>query len=150
MNLWLALLLEDHVHRPSALAWWEAENSTIAITRFTQLGILRLLTTSAAMNGKPLIMAEAWHAYDRLFEDDRVVFVAEPPGIETRFREYSSGRTASPKLWADAWLLAFTQAAGGTLITFDRALASRGAHCQLLATGEGGDLSPASRRTPIT
>jgi predicted nucleic acid-binding protein len=36
-----------------------------------------------------------------------------------------------PKLWADAWLLAFAAAAGGTVVTFDRALAARGAHCLL-------------------
>jgi predicted nucleic acid-binding protein len=67
-----------------------------------------------------------------LFEDDRVAFVAEPAEVETRFREYTVDRTASPKLWGDAWLLAFAQAAQGTLITFDRALAARGAHCLLL------------------
>ena len=38
---------------------------------------------------------------------------------------------ASPKLWAGAWLLALAQAARGTLVTFDRALAARGAHCLL-------------------
>ena len=32
---------------------------------------------------------------------------------------------------ADAWLLAVAEAAGGVLVTFDRALAARGAHCLL-------------------
>ena len=85
------------------------------------------------MNGKPLSMDAAWRAYDRLFEDDRVAFVPEPAEVERRFREYTSGRTVSPKVWADGWLLAFAAAAGGTLVTFDRALAARGAHCLLLA-----------------
>jgi predicted nucleic acid-binding protein len=39
--------------------------------------------------------------------------------------------TASPKLWADAWLLAVAKAARGTLVTFDRALAAHGARCLL-------------------
>jgi len=60
-----------------------------------------------------------------------VVFISEPPEAQRRFREKASGRTASSKLWADAWLLAVAQAAGGILITFDKALASRGAHCLL-------------------
>lgn len=135
MNVWLAVLLEDHVHRPHARVWWEATEATIAFTRFTGLSVLRLLTTAGAMNGKPLSMDAAWRAYDRLFEDDRVVFFPEPAGVETRFREYAAGRVASPKLWADAWLLAFARAAEGTLITFDRALAPRGAHCLLREEG---------------
>jgi len=89
------------------------------------------MTTAAVMDGKPLTIAEAWRVYDRLYDDDRVMFISEPPEAERRFREKASGRTASPKLWADAWLLAVAQAAGGILITFDKALASRGAHCLL-------------------
>jgi uncharacterized protein len=111
-------------------------DSRSVFTRFTEISVLRLLTTAAAMDGKPLRMDEAWEAYDRLYDDDRVVFMPEPPGVETHFREYTSGRLASPKFWADAWLLAFARAAGGTLVTFDRALSTRGAHCLLL--GECG------------
>jgi len=59
------------------------------------------------------------------------VFMAEPPEIEARFRKRSSRASASPKTWADAWLLAFAEAAGATLITFDRALTSHGARCLL-------------------
>ena len=39
---------------------------------------------------------------------------------------------ASPKLWADAWLLAFAECAGGAVITFDQALTSRASHAVLL------------------
>jgi len=98
------------------------------------MSVLRLLTTAGAMNGQPLHMDAAWAAYDRLFEDERVVFYPEPAGAETRFREYASGSVAAPKLWADAWLLAVAHAAPGTLITFDRALAARGARCLLPET----------------
>jgi uncharacterized protein len=131
VNVWMALILEHHVHRPQALAWWQASSAAIAFTRFTQIGVLRLLTTAAAMDGKPLTMIDAWRVHDRIYSDDRVVFLAEPPGVEPRFREYTGGKRASPKLWADAWLLAVARAAEGTLITFDRALAARGAQCLL-------------------
>ncbi len=127
----MALALEHHVHRPAAHAWWQASEGKIGFARFTQISFLRLLTTSAAMDGKPLSMEDAWRAHDRFFEDDRVVFVPEPVEVGTHFREYASGTTASPKRWADAWLLAFAQAAAGTVVTFDRALAARGAHCLL-------------------
>jgi toxin-antitoxin system PIN domain toxin len=131
VNVWLALAAPEHVHAAAARRWWEHETNSIVFSRFTQLGFLRLMTTAAAMDGKPLTMIKAWHVYDRFFEDDRVGFVTEPPEVETRFRKYTAGRTASPKLWADAWLLAFAQAAQGTLVTLDRGLAALGAHCLL-------------------
>jgi predicted nucleic acid-binding protein len=89
------------------------------------------------MDGRPLDMDGAWRVHDRLFEDERVAFYPEPAGVETRFREYASGRVASPQRWADAWLLAVAASAEGNLITFDRALAARGAHCLLTGAGDG-------------
>ena len=135
VNVWLALLHADHVHRASASLWWERTDGPIAFTRFTEVSLLRLLTTSAAMKHEPLTMDEAWRAYDRLFADDRVAFYAEPAEVEKHFRKYASGPTASPKLWADAWLLAVAQAAAGTVVTFDRALAAHGARCLLQDPG---------------
>ena len=139
INVWMALVLEHHVHRPEAKAWWKAAHGPIAFTRFTEIGLLRLLTTPAVMDGKPLGMDEAWRVHDGLFADDRVALFAESADVETRFREYASRPTASPKLWADAWLLAVADSAGGTLITFDRVLAARGPLCLLLETGEDCD-----------
>ena len=136
MNVWLAILLADHVHRPRARRWWDAVAGTIAFTRFTQVSVLRVLTTAGAMNNQPLHMDDAWLAYDRLFEDERVALYPEPAGVEPHFRQYASGRVPSPKRWADAWLLAVARAAEGTLITFDRALAARGARCLLPDLGE--------------
>ena len=133
INVWLALLLADHVHRTQAKQWWDSDESDIiAFIRFTQLGVLRLLTTPAAMNGKALTMPAAWAAYDRLFADDRVSFLDEPRETEGRFRQYARLHRASPKLWADAWLLAFAHEAGGNIVTFDRALAARSERCLLL------------------
>ena len=131
MNVWFALATIEHVHSVLARRWWAAEAGTIAFCRLTQLGFLRLMTTAAAMDGKPLTIAAAWRVYDRLYEDERVRFVAEPPEIERNFREKAVGKTASPKVWADAWLLATAQEAGGTLVTFDKALGPRGARCLL-------------------
>ena len=126
INVWLALLIEDHVHRPAALAWWRADRShQVAFSRLTQVGVLRLLTTSAAMNGQPLSMAEAWSAHDSLYLDDRLVFLAEPPMLERAFRNAASSDQASPKLWADAYLTAFAEVSGAQVVTFDRALARR-------------------------
>ena len=126
-------LLADHVHRPAASAWWESDTSaTIAFCRSTQISVLRLLTTAAAMNGKPLTMRQAWQAYDRLFEDDRVALWREPDAFETEFRRLVSAGTASPKMWADAYLVAFAICTKAIVVTFDRALENRGAQCRIL------------------
>lgn len=131
VNVWLALTLENHIHRETAKSWWRAGDGPIAFTRITQIGLLRLLTTPAAMDGKPLGMNDAWRVHDRFFEDDRVMLLPESDDVETYFREYASGRIASPKIWADAWLLAIARGAAGTVVTFDRALGARGALCLL-------------------
>lgn len=133
INVWLAVLLEDHVHREAARQWWDDDRAeVIAFNRVTQIGVLRLLTTSAAMNDRPLTMQQAWAAYDTLFTDDRVAFLEEPQGVEQSFRHQTQGGRASPKLWADAWLAAFAEHAGGALVTFDRALAARAKRFLLL------------------
>jgi len=133
VNVWLAILRADHVHRGAARKWWDSElSAAIAFSRLTQVSVLRLLTTAAAMNGKPLTMSAAWHAYDRLFDDDRVTLLPEPDSLEAAFRKLSRSRLASPKVWADAYLVAFAAENNGTLVTFDHALAKREANCLLL------------------
>jgi toxin-antitoxin system PIN domain toxin len=131
INVWLALAAPEQVHGVAAKGWWGQEAGAICFTRSTQLGFLRLTTTAAAMDGKPLSMAAAWNIYDRFFEDDRVSYLPEPAGVEARFRHRTAGHMSSPKVWADAWLMAVAEAAGGVLVTFDRALGARGAHCLL-------------------
>jgi hypothetical protein len=127
VNVWLALLMADHVHRPSARAWWESGAAeSIMFCRVTQVGVLRLLTAAAAMK-------QSWRAYDRLFQDDRVALVREPDGMEEQFRKLSSLRSASGKAWADAYLAAFAARIGATLVTFDRAMEARAADCLVLS-----------------
>ena len=70
-------------------------------------------------------MAEAWILWGRIWADDRVVFVPEPEDIEKEFRARSRMPSRSPKVWADAYVLAFTAVAGLKLITFHRSLKSR-------------------------
>jgi toxin-antitoxin system PIN domain toxin len=135
VNVWLALSSHDHVHSSAARKWWNAHAGVIAFNRFTQIGLLRLVTTSAVMNRKPLTIAQAWLVYDRFFEDDRVSLVPEPMDVEASFRKNTTAVTVSPKIWAEAWLLAFAETAGGVLVTLDKALASRGAHYLLEKKG---------------
>jgi uncharacterized protein len=133
VNVWLALALEHHVHRFAARAWWnQGAFDRAGFTRVTQLSLLRLLTTAAAMDGQPLTMEGAWEVYDEFLTDDRVALFAEPAGFDARLRERSVLAAASPKAWADAYLLAFAAGHQGQVVTFDRALESRGAGCLVL------------------
>jgi toxin-antitoxin system PIN domain toxin len=89
--------------------------------RFTQLGLLRLLTAGSVMGDDVMNQTEAWAVYDRWLEDDRVAFLEEPPGLERRFRVLTRLKSASPKVWADAYLAAFAETSQLTIVTFDRA-----------------------------
>jgi len=127
INVWLALSSRDHRHFETAWAWYKRlpPRTSLLFCRFTQLGLLRLLTTRAAMGQGTLAQAQAWQAYDRWIEFGGAEFAEEKAGIELRFRNHSNSSEVSPKEWADAYMAAFSEAAGITLVTFDRALAGK-------------------------
>ena len=135
VNVWTALTYERHVHHRVATMWFESLGSSTRVffCRVTQLGLLRLLTTEAVMGEEEVMsQAEAWEAYDRWLQDDRVTFLAEPPGIEEAFRAWSRSARPAPKDWADSYLAAFASTANLTLVTFDRALRSKAEHSLIL------------------
>ena len=95
----------------------------VCFCRFTQISLLRLLTTSAVMGtDEVMTQAQAWSAYDHWKQDDRVLFLEEPPNIEAVFRGLTRQLRPNPKNWADAYLAAFAAVSGMQLVTFDRAL----------------------------
>ena len=72
--------------------WFEASgvpSARLFFCRLTQLGLLRLLSAPVVMG--PWIrlksQQDAWKAYDRWLEDDRVEFLDEPGGIEDTVSE---------------------------------------------------------------
>jgi uncharacterized protein len=132
-NVWLALLWSRHVHSETARAWFEqAGEEQFLFCRFTQITVLRLLTTEKIMGKDTTSMSDAWGLWDRIWADDRVMFLPEPEDLEKEFRSRSKLSSRSPKVWADAYLLAFASCAGLKLVTFDRALRSRGANVLVL------------------
>jgi hypothetical protein len=127
VNVWLALSSPDHQHFSSAWNWYTSlpNHSVLIFCRHTQLGFLRLLTTHSVMGQGTLTQGQAWDAYDRWLADADAAFTEEPGELEFIFRSLTGARQASPKEWADAYLGAFSLAAGITLVTFDRALAGK-------------------------
>ena len=71
-------------------------------------------------------MSQAWNVWDRVWADDRVKFLPEPDDLEWEFRLRSRLHSPSPKVWADAYLVAFPAVAGLQVVTFDRAIKASG------------------------
>jgi predicted nucleic acid-binding protein len=78
----------------------------------------------------------AWKMYRRWLADDRVEFRPEPSGshLDERLKKLSSGPFSSPNLWTDAYLAAFADSSGLTLVTLDKALAKLAKQALLLRT----------------
>jgi hypothetical protein len=123
INVWVALTHGAHVHHDIARDWFNAlePGTRFHFCRFTQLGLLRLLTAEAVMGDDVMNQVEAWAVYDRWLEDDRVTLIDEPRGLERCFRSLTRMKRAAPKVWADAYLAAFADTSQVTLVTLDRA-----------------------------
>jgi toxin-antitoxin system PIN domain toxin len=125
VNVWLALAYEGHQHHESATAWFAKLNGeTVYFCRFTQLGLLRLLTHPSVMREDVRNHTEAWETYDLFLQDERVSFriEADPEPVEAALRKLTSNNRSPSQQWLDAYLAAFARAAGLTLVTFDRGL----------------------------
>jgi toxin-antitoxin system PIN domain toxin len=135
INVWLALTYEGHVHHVMARAWFDSidQDSRLFFCRFTQLGLLRLLSAQSIMGDEVMNQQEAWGAYDRWLQDERVELIDEPLGLEALFRTLTRLRHPAPQDWADSYLAAFAAASHLTLVTFDRALRTKAKPIVLLA-----------------
>lgn len=116
------------------MAWGESleEDAVLAFCRFTQLGLLRLLTNQSAMGADVMTQAKAWAVYDAFLKTARAQLIGEPRGIDRLFRQHTSRNESSTKDWADAYLAAFAEAADLTLVTLDKALAKKAKGAMLL------------------
>jgi toxin-antitoxin system PIN domain toxin len=126
VNVWLALSVSGHAHHADAVGWLDrsADDAQLIFSRFTQMGLLRLLSNPSVMGDGTLTLGEAWAVYDRWLQDPRVEFYPEPRNAEAGFRratEPFAGKAAA-KWVGDCWLLAYAVAAQTRLVTFDRAL----------------------------
>ncbi|MGA6981636.1 MAG: TA system VapC family ribonuclease toxin [Candidatus Sulfotelmatobacter sp.] len=135
VNVWIALSYAGHIHHLTAKTWFlEVDmDQRLCFCRFTQLGLLRLLTTEAVMGGDEVMtQAQAWATYDTWFTDSRVFFLEEPANIEEEFRALSGQHSASPKTWSDSYLAAFASVSDLRLVTFDRSLQGNAKHLLIL------------------
>ena len=135
VNVWVALNFDRHAHHVAAKQWYEAmpASATLVFCRQTQLGLFRILTTSAVMGPAVLTQAGCWLLYDRWVATGQVAWADEPHDLEVQLRALTGHTAASPKEWIDAYLAALVETAGIQLVTFDRALAAKAKGAVLLS-----------------
>lgn len=135
INVWVALTYDRHIHHSVARDWFDhlPPLARLFFCRLTQLGLLRLLSSEAVMGpDSAKSQQDAWKAYDSWRQDERIEFVEEPVGLEAHFRSLTRSPRASPKDWADSYLLAFASSADLRLVSFDRALSLKARNVLLL------------------
>jgi toxin-antitoxin system PIN domain toxin len=120
VNVWVALIVDEHSNASLARHWAdEVTTDWIAVSRVTQMSLLRLLTNAHVLGRDALSGAEAWRFFDELLKRPNIRFVKEPEGLEEIWRTLTSG-AVSASSWTDAYLAAFARTTGFTLVTFDR------------------------------
>ena len=126
LNVWIALSVAGHVHSGEAWSWLRVlpAGSRLIFCRYTQVGLLRLLTNESAMGMQTLTLQRAWEVYDQWLNDPRVEFHPEPRGLDTSFRRMTSpfSRQHASNRIGDCYLLAYASESDAPLVTFDRAL----------------------------
>ncbi len=120
-NVWLPILVERHQHHAVATAWWsERPAAACCWCRPLQQTVLRLLTNRSVMGDDTHSPDNAWQVWEKLTGDIRTAFLPmEPAGLDGAWRQHIASRTASPKLWMDAYLAAWAKSASLAFVTFD-------------------------------
>jgi hypothetical protein len=97
----------------------------LVFCRQTQLGFFRILTTEAVMENEALTQQQCWTLYEKWIAGGFAIEQPEPLDIGPAFRARTFAAEPAPRTWMNAYLAAFAECAGLTLVTFDRALAAR-------------------------
>ena len=136
VNVWFALTHSIHPQHRIAKTWADGldDGAVVYFCRFTQLGLLRLLTNQSAMGTDLLTQSQAWAVFDEILSHPGNRMLEEPKGIDPLFRRLTDRKESSTKQWADGYLMAFAATAAIQLVTFDRALAGKARGAVLLAS----------------
>jgi toxin-antitoxin system PIN domain toxin len=123
VNVWLALASRRHIHSQICGAWLDSiDSGSVVFCRVSQMGLLRLLTSESVMGNDVLSSRDAWRAYRTILADERISFAPEPFALEPEWQKLTAQDRPTPKVWTDAYLVAFAHAGGMRLVTLDRAV----------------------------
>jgi len=135
VNVLLALVAECHSLHGMARQWWDQQPTErcLHICRPVQMGLLRLLSSEAALGEEALTLSGAWAVYAALLASGQFAFTLEPRGLDPAWEQLCRPFQRSPKVVMDAYLAAFAHVGGFRLVTLDRAFSRfRGIDCQVL------------------
>ena len=105
INVWLALVDENHIHHTTASQYWHDQlNHQAAFCRITMLGLLRLSTHPQILS-RTLTHEEAWGIYRQYLANPAVCFLAEPATTEAQFATLSLAINLPHRLWTDTYLV---------------------------------------------
>lgn len=120
INVWLALVDENHLHHAAALDYWnQGRADQMGFCRITMLGFMRLCTQPRVLS-RTLTNPEAWDIYQRYLTTSRLVFLPEPANLESHLLALTRDNRLPNRYWTDAYLAAFALATQARLVSFDR------------------------------
>jgi toxin-antitoxin system PIN domain toxin len=125
-NLWLALTFPRHQFRKQAQSYLSdlPKGASVGFCHATQQSWLRLVTTPALhriYDFPPITNHDALALFRHWLSDSRVEMIeAEPVGTRQLWLQLADRKTASPKLWMDAYLAAFAISGKLSLVTTDK------------------------------
>lgn len=119
INVWLALVDENHMHHAAALAYWnQGRADQMAFCRITMLGFMRLCTQPRVLS-RTLTNPEAWEIYQRYLATPKLAFIAEPDNLDVHFLTLTRDTGLPNRCWTDAYLAALALATNTRLVSFD-------------------------------
>ena len=124
VNVWLALVNEQHVHHNAAVDYWNrVAAGRVFLCRITMLGLLRLSTNRSVMGGTPFTVGQAWDALQRIVDLPEIGFQGESDGLDATLRRFSQLDGFRSADWTDAYLAALASQAHLRMVSFDRGFA---------------------------
>ena len=119
INVWLALVDQNHLHHSPAANYWEdIADTQVGFTRVTMMGFLRLSTQPRVLS-RTLTNPEAWELYRQFLANPNRSLLQEPASINHHFADYTTQAAFPHRLWTDAYLAAFAIASGCRLVSFN-------------------------------
>jgi toxin-antitoxin system PIN domain toxin len=124
-NIWVALTFPTHPFHPAATAVLATSGQAepAYFCRSTQQSFLRLITTAALARAYGFPDIDNQQAIEILtgyHELSYVDFLNEPPDINDLWLHLANRKTASPKVWMDAYLAAFAISGKLQFVTTDQ------------------------------
>ncbi|PAT34678.1 TA system VapC family ribonuclease toxin [Vandammella animalimorsus] len=122
VNVWVALLDEQHVHNQTAIALWQRPGLRIATCPLTENGALRICAMPGLGRGRPASLATIRAAMQRACGDVDHQFWPDALSL-IGGDALDFNRISGHNQITDAYLLALAVHHGGTLASFDQRIA---------------------------